>query len=155
MNTLRLVHKLLTCWDLHFLLCIPKIVVPFGKENNCFWHYLTDLIQAGHNYGADRVSIDCFNSSRNTTCGNMMVNRKQIHYTDFFFPQFSFYASLKLLQIYNCVKVKKHSNNVITTGKRLLVAVAEKLSLLKYYLSIQKCTCICFDQYGISFLALI
>jgi len=65
----------------------------------------------------------------------MMVNRKQIHYTDFF-PQFSFYASLKLLQIYNRVKVKKHSNKIITTGKRLRIAVTEKLSLLKYYLSI-------------------
>lgn len=83
MNALRLVHKLLTCWDLHFLLCVLKLVVPFGKENNCFWHYLTDLIQAGHNYSADQVSIDCLNSSRNTTCGNMMANHKQIHYTDF------------------------------------------------------------------------
>lgn len=105
LNTLRLVYKLLKCWNLHVLLCIPKLVVPFGKENNCFWHYLTDLIQASHNYSADQVSIDRLNSSRNTTCGNMMVNHKQISAHSF--PQFSFYASLKLLHICNCVKVEK------------------------------------------------
>lgn len=116
MNTPRLVDKLLTYWDLHFLLCIPKLVVPFGKENNCFWHYLTDLIQAGHNYSADRISRDRLNFQaglQHMETWWLIANR---YTTQIFFPQVSFYASLKLLQIYNCVKVKKHSNSVITTA---------------------------------------
>lgn len=132
--------------------------VPFGKENNCFWHYLTDLIQVGHNYSADQISLDHLNFQaglQHMETWWLIANRYTTQISTPPPPQFSFYASLKLLQIYNCVKVKKHSNNVITTGRKLLVAVAEKLSLLKYCLSIQKSTYICFDQQRIGFQILI